>query len=367
MAVTYAYSTKKPYDAALSDIRRQLYGFDPRLLICFASPAFDLGNLSWGLKALYPHATSFGCSTAGEIASGRLLSGSIVVMALDSASIEDVAVVVVPHLSHEPRLREAFLSLGYQLGTPTESLDYEAYFGIALVDGLSMVEESLMDRIGDMTNVAFIGGSAGDDMRFAGTHVCAEGMASSDAAVLAIIKPKSKFELLKTQSFRVLNRQLTATKVDEARREVIMLNDRPAVQEYAAVTGCAVRDVATRFARNPVGIIDGNEPFVRSPQRVEGTRLRFFGSVSEGMRLHLLEATNIVADTRDTVEHARARGPVSAIVNFHSAQRTLELERTHQTDAYARIFAKNPTIGFGTYGEQYIGHVNQTSTMLVLR
>ena len=45
----------------------------------------------------------------------------------------------------------------------------------------------------------------------------------------------------------------------------------------------------------------------------------------------------------------------------------MELERLGQLEDYGRIFAKNPTVGFCTYGEEYIGHVNQTSTLLVLR
>ena len=32
---------------------------------------------------------------------------------------------------------------------------------------------------------------------------------------------------------------------------------------------------------------------------------------------------------------------------------------------YGRIFAQYPTIGFSTCGESYIGHMNQTSTMVL--
>ena len=184
MAVTYAYSTSKPYDAALTEIRRQLYGFAPRMLLFFASPSYDLGSLAWGLKTLYPQATSLGCSTAGEIVSGRILSGSVAVMAFDSGTIEDVAVAVVPNIGNERTVQAALDRIGMQLGTSAQAIDYQTHFGIVLVDGLSMAEEQLMDSLGDLSDVTFVGGSAGDDLRFASTLVCAEGAACSDAAFL---------------------------------------------------------------------------------------------------------------------------------------------------------------------------------------
>ena len=45
--------------------------------------------------------------------------------------------------------------------------------------------------------------------------------------------------------------------------------------------------------------------------------------------------------------------------------RALPVEEKQQCDAYGALFAEVPTIGFSTYGESYIGHINQTSTMLV--
>jgi len=47
--------------------------------------------------------------------------------------------------------------------------------------------------------------------------------------------------------------------------------------------------------------------------------------------------------------------------------RTLELESKGITEAYGKLFTDIPTIGFSTYGEEYIGHINQTSTMLVFK
>lgn len=35
------------------------------------------------------------------------------------------------------------------------------------------------------------------------------------------------------------------------------------------------------------------------------------------------------------------------------------------TEAYGKIFSDIPTVGVSTYGEEFIGHTNQTATMLV--
>jgi hypothetical protein len=245
-------------------------------------------------------------------------------------------------------------------------LDFSRYVGLILIDGLSGAEEKVMDRLGDLTNVIFVGGSAGDDLKFACTHVYANGEAYTDAAVLALLKPAVAFDVIKTQSFRKTGKHLTATEVDEEKREVISFNNKPAAEAYAEALGATVEDAPNHFMSHPVGLVSGDEIFVRSPQQVKDRTIVFYCNVLKGMDLSLLTSTDIVADTRNAVMAKNGNG-ISGIINFHCILRTLELEKDGLTDEYGKVFSGIPTIGFSTYGEEYLGHINQTSTMLVLR
>ena len=143
-------------------------------------------------------------------------------------------------------------------------------------------------------------------------------------------------------------------------------NAELAAQAYAKALGVEKRELENRFMMNPVGLMINDEPFVRSPQRINGDTMGFYCKVSEGMTLTLLESMDIVTDTKAAVEEKLAEmGKISGIINFHCILRTLELESKNRTNDYARIFADIPTIGFSTYGEAFLGHINQTSTMLV--
>ena len=110
----------------------------------------------------------------------------------------------------------------------------------------------------------------------------------------------------------------------------------------------------------------GDEPYVRSPQQVQGDSVLFYCAVSENTELQVLASKDIVEDTRkalaDKLAHVKR---IQGIVNFHCILRTLELQKKNQTEAYGPLFTDLPTIGFSTYGEEFIRHINQTSTMLV--
>jgi hypothetical protein len=369
MNIQTAYSGHGLPAMAVEEIRQKLHGANPKMVLFFASAKHDPDILSREMKTAFPHAAVFGCTTAGEIISGKMCNQSLVAMALDARVVQDVRIEVLQNLKLDVpgAVGRAFANFGAHFKTSMKDLDFSQYIGLVLVDGLSGVEEQLMDRVGDLTNVQFVGGSAGDDLAFEATHVFSEGRAYTNAAVLCIIKPGVAFDVLKTQSFKILKQGLVATKVNAAKRQVLEFNHQPAVEAYAKAVGTEPAGIGEHFMRHPLGLIAEGEPFVRSPQRSEGSSMLFYCNVLQDTPLSLLESGDIVQDTKQAIEQKQLSfGPLAGIVNFHCILRTLALQQNGQLDAYGKLFRDIPTIGFSTYGEQYLGHINQTSTMLLL-
>jgi hypothetical protein len=297
-----------------------------------------------------------------------MTSGTLSAIFLDDADVGMTAFAVVEHLQEAVDISDAFSKLQEQLHAPVPSLDIEKYVGIVLIDGLSGAEETLMAKLGDKTDVFFVGGSAGDDLKFTSTHVMVDGKAYTDAAVLLVLEVKRGFDIVKTQSFQSTSKKLVATKVDEALRLVIEFDHKPALAAYAQALGVSPAEAPGLFMKHPLGLMVDADPFVRSPQRVHEHGMAFYCQIHEGMELEILEATDIVAHTRQAIEARKASGnPISAIIDFQCILRTLQLREEKRCDQYGAIFDGIPTAGFSTYGEAYLGHINQTSTMLVLR
>ncbi|HTY20754.1 MAG TPA: FIST N-terminal domain-containing protein [Geobacteraceae bacterium] len=366
MNIRTAYSVKTDIQEAVQDIQTQLSDFEPRLIIFFASSSIAPDEIADRMEAAFPRAETFGCSTAGEIVTGKMLTDSLVAMAFNRQAIKNSKVEVLDDLNRESH--RAFNAFERHFDKPMSKMDPKQYLGIILIDGLCGKEERIMDRIGDFTNVNFIGGSAGDDLKFQSTHVYANGKSYTNAAVLAILEPNTEFTFIKTQSFSPLQKKLLVTKADETKREILEFDQKPAALAYAEALGTSIEDAPKHFMHNPVGIVYEGEPFVRSPQRIKGNSIKFYCGVKEGIELTLLESTDIIASTKEALDRVRAElGDISGIINFNCILRTLELREKGLTESYGALFSDFPTVGFSTYGEQFIGHINQTATMLVFR
>lgn len=364
MNIKTAFSVKTDIKDAVKDIQEQLGDFEARLLIFFASASIAPNEIAERMEAAFPRAETFGCSTAGEIVTGKMLTNSLVAMAFNRQAIKDSKVEVLDDLNKESH--RAFNAFERHFDKPMSKMDPKQYVGIILIDGLSGKEEQIMDRIGDFTNVNFIGGSAGDDLEFRSTYVYANGKSYTNAAVLAILEPNTDFSFVKTQSFCPLQQKLLVTKADESKREILEFNHKPAAQAYAEALGTTVADAPNHFMHNPVGVVYEGEPFVRSPQQIKDNSILFYCGVKEGIELSLLESTDIIATTNEALAAVKTElGNISGIINFNCILRTLELREKGLTESYGALFSDFPTIGFSTYGEQFIGHINQTATMLV--
>jgi hypothetical protein len=287
-------------------------------------------------------------------------------MAWRKDALNDLKIEVLENIKTDGEVvAKAFKSFEKSLDKPMKELCPEQYVGLVMIDGLSGCEEKINDQVGNLTNVLFVGGSAGDDFKFKCTYVFVDGKAYTNAAVLMLLKPANGYKILKTQSFELTGKKLTPTKVDEKRRMVVEFDGKPAAVAYAEALGVTVDNLSNHFSEYPVGLVfDESNFFVRSPQQVEGTSVIFYCSVKEGLELSILRSKDIVAETRaDLQKHSDAK----AIVDFCCCLRFLELSNKKQLKDYSEVYGITPAIGFSTYGESYIGHINQTSTMLLLK
>ena len=367
--IATAYSQAPSVNGAVSEIKAKLATEPPALVLFFASTVFPPQEIAQAMHEGFPGSCVMGCTSAGEIASGKMLTNSLVVMTFGRDMLSDVAVEVVENPADREQVKKAFASFERFYETDAVALDFEKHVGLVLCDGLSRAEEKLMEALGDITNVTFVGGSAGDDFKYQRTSVFAHGREYSNAAVLALLKPLVPYRILKTQSFRCLDRELTPTRVnqDPRARQVFEFGGQPAVEAYAQALGTSVADISKHFIRNPLGLLIDGEIFVRSLHKTVDESLTFHCRVSEGLKLWLLEGTDIVEETRQQLSaKMKELGEVSAIINFNCIQRTFELEQKSQLEEYGRLFEGLPAIGFNTYGEAYLGHMNQTATMLLL-
>jgi hypothetical protein len=367
MSITTLQSSIKEIKNAVQELKSQSKGLSPELIIYFASPKYNPELLAAEMKQEFPISQSLGCTTSGEIVTGKMLDESIVAMAFEH-ELDDFQIQIVENISTRNQMPAVFNKFEKHFKESLLTLDQEKYVGIILIDGLSKAEERIMDQIGDLSSIPFIGGSAGDDLAFEQTFVFANGNAYTDAAILAVLKPTHGFDIIKTQSFSNMGIELEATKVQEVDRKVIEFNHKPAVQAYADALGIPAEKASEQFMQHPLGLMIGDEPYVRSPQQVEKGKIVFYCSILQGMKLSLLNSTDIIKDTKKALQEKEAKiGKIRGILNFNCILRSLELKDKKLTGPYGDIFSKIPTVGFSTYGEEFIGHINQTATMLVFK
>lgn len=369
MKVKIAFSQEKEISKIISDLKNQIGSYDAKLIQFYASSTINPEKISEQIYNSFGKVPTIGCSTSGEIISGQMLDNSIVMMAIGAEIIEDCKIEILTDISTDASVvHKAFDSFSTHYKESMATLNPEKYVGIVLIDGLSGKEELINERIGDLTNITFIGGSAGDDLKFEKTYLYANGKSYTNAAILAVIKTNTQFDIIKTQSFKSANKKLIITKAEESTRTVIEINGNPAVAEYAALTGTEKNTISKVFSNHPIGLAYQDDFFVRSPQRTDGDKIVFYCSVKEGMELELLESQNIIEQTqKDLQAKIDTFGSISAIINFNCILRTLELKDKKQTVAYGKLFSDIPTIGFSTYGESYISHINQTATLLIFK
>jgi len=253
---------------------------------------------------------------------------------------------------------------------PLRDLDPATHLGLVLIDGLHGNEELVNERLGNAAPMLdVVGASAGDDLAFTRTWVALGDRVSDHGVVLLVAQAGVPFRVVKTCSFVPSGLTLRITEADVPNRTVIEFDHRPALEAYAEAVGVKPSEVdASVFMRHPVGLMIDGEPWIRSPQQAtpEG-HLRFYAQILEGMEVEVMESGDLVGETEAAMATAVTDlgGHSGGGVMFNCILRRLEIDARGLNAPFLAAFGGVPVAGFHTYGETWLGHVNQTLTGVI--
>ena len=358
-------------EAATADLVRQFDGVDAAAIVLFCGPELDGAAMSKSLRAAFPRAEVIGCTTAGEFRESETTVGGVTALALGRDKVSRVAASLArfDRDGVEKGISQATSSLAGTLGIDLRNADPKKFVGIVLFDGLHMREEAATEALGNAAPfLSFVGASAGDNLQFKQTRVFVNGEESDDGAAILLMESAVPFTIEKTCSFRPTAHRWKVTKADAANRTVYELDGQPVLEVYAKAIGTTPDKLdGSVFMTNPVGLLIDDTPWIRSPmQAVPGGGLKFYCQILEGMEVHLMESTHLVEDTRSAIEKVRGElgGRLSGGIAFNCILRRLEMDAKNLHPGFLANFDGLQVGGFHTYGETWLGHINQTMTAL---
>ncbi len=345
---------------------------DMSLVVFFCSSAYDRDALAARMARRFAGVTVIGCTTAGEIGPAGCLDGSITGTSLSTGA----CTVVTRPIEGLQRLevgdgQAVARDLLREMDDIQPEHEGRHRFAFLLVDGLSAREELLAYSVQEaLGEVPLVGGSAGDALSFASTHVYAGGRFLSDGAVLALVSTPLRVKTFKTQHFVPTEERLVVTEADPSRRVVKEINGLPAAEEYARLLGVPVGDLAPiHFAASPVVVLIDGANYVRSIQKVnQDGSLTFYCAIERGVVLREATGMDLVTNLEQALARVRAEvGRPELVLACDCILRKLEIAQTGLNAAVSDILRRHHAVGFNTYGEQFCGvHVNQTLTGVAL-
>lgn len=371
-SIRSAFTRASSPELAARELVDQLAGEDALSVVLFFAPVtVDGCAIARALRTVWPETRVAGCTTAGVFSESQTAVSAISAIAFPTEKVRACAGAVAGFdAGVESSVASAMLEVSAALELDPRTADPTRFVGLVLIDGLHGDEERVSEALGrSAPYLSFVGGSAADDLAFRETRVYLDGEGVTHGAVVVLLDMAAPFAITKTCSFESTGRKLTATRTDPERRTVFEFDGRPAVEAYAEAVGVPVDELPSHFASHPLGLMFDSEPWIRSPQQVlEGGALKFYCEVLDGTELDLMRPTDLVSNLHDAFARARERvgGVIGGAVLFDCILRRLELDAKNLHADFIESMAGFPAAGFHTYGETWLGHINQTLTGLVV-
>ncbi len=353
---------------AVNQLYQQLDWPDLNFVLFFCSAEYQLDKLAAALEHRFAGILVAGCTTAGEMTAEGYDQGSVsavgfsreafavsgqLINGLEQFDFNDAQEVV--ELLSERCLKQQVAPIK------------DHSFALTLFDGLSTQEEKVLVTLDSaLGSIPHFGGSAGDDICLANTHVYFDGAFHTNAAVIILVNTSCEFRVFSGHHMESRDTKLVVTEADSEQRRVLELNAEPAAIEYSRIVGVPVAALNHEvFALNPIAVRIGDEYFVRSIQSVnDDLSLTFYCAVENGIVLTLMEPGELISKLdQQLTREEDALGEHLLTLGCDCFLRRLEAQIRNKSHPVSDLLQRHRVVGFNTYGEQIDGmHVNQTFT-----
>ncbi|MCD8512000.1 MAG: FIST C-terminal domain-containing protein [Nitrincola sp.] len=357
---------------AARQLAEQLYHDQLEAVLFFCSAEYDLDRLAQSLNDVFAGVKVIGCTTAGEITPRGYDRGTLVGLGFhrDTFNIEASLIADLDQYSLAIAQQQVDTMIAKLREGSGQSISGKC-FALTLLDGLSSQEELVLVTLDSaLGNIPHFGGSAGDDIQLASTHVFFEGQFHTEAAVLTLLQTNLAFEVFTTHHMQSLATKLVVTEAESESRRVLELNAEPAARVYARMLGMQPEELNPKvFALHPLAVKLGQDYYVRSIQKVnDDLSLTFYCAVGNGMVLTAMQPQPILPDLEKRFAEIEARiGEPLITIGCDCFLRRLETEHLESLAEASAFLRQHQVIGFNTYGEHFDGvHINQTFTGVVI-
>jgi methyl-accepting chemotaxis protein len=368
----------------VADLKRDLKGDEPALVMVFASTAQPLGEVASIMTKAFASSQVLGASTAGEFTERGDTKGAVSAVAVSGDFKVSAGIGSGVRAGPDRAVAQALE------GLPKSLQGYPYRTGILLIDTMAgNCEEVTLIAAAELgADEPLAGGAAGDDLKMVSTLVSCGARAASDAVVIAQIFSKVPLGLGVCHGHSPLSQPLRVTKAHG--NVVEQIEGRPAwdvwrekTKDGAKAQGIDVDNLTTdeegRFLlRFEAGLSAGDAYKIRAPlSRTAEGAINFACGVPEGAVIRITESTpkHQIDSAREAAKRAKlkldGREPAGAIV-FDCICRNLILGDEFGTAVRGMVdeLGGVPLAGFETYGEIALdagdmsGFHNTTSVVL---
>ncbi|MAY43341.1 MULTISPECIES: FIST N-terminal domain-containing protein [unclassified Neptuniibacter] len=368
---TICYTDAQDENQAIRDISNGIDLANTAIIFLFVNSSYDLDILAQAMNA-FDDVPVMGCTTAGSINAGAFKDEGITAVALPSqlfyatiANFENLSELEANQIANTAQ--RALTTVNSFIHSD-ENFRWSK-FCVQLIDGTTGQEEKFTEHISQtLSYIPYIGGSAGDKLRFKKSFVYTNHQFQTNAAAVAFCATTLQVKPFFHQHFDASPDYLIVTSSDTDNRNIKTINGLPASEEYARHIGVSVNDLSPEvFSLYPLIVQVGGDNYIRSIQRAnEDGSLTFYCSISRGIILKVAKTKDITISLDEAMKTmTREMGDINFILGFNCILRYLEILEGDKIQDIEMIHRAINLSGFNSYGEQFQStHINQTFTGL---